>query len=49
METKPIIIQMNNTSPFIKENIELVKRKKTLKNWNKIEEKFGIYGSKTKA
>jgi len=27
METEPIIIQMNNKSPFIKENTELVKRK----------------------
>jgi len=46
METEPIIIQMNNKSPFIKENIELVKRK-TLTNCNKIEEKFGIYVSFT--
>jgi hypothetical protein len=31
METKPVIIQMNNKCPFIKENIEnieLVKRKR---------------------
>jgi hypothetical protein len=29
METEPIVIQMNNKSPFVKENIELVEREKT--------------------
>jgi len=28
MATEPTVIQMNNKSPFIKENIELAERKK---------------------